>query len=229
MFKPLLAKIEALEEQLAGLQQASVDHLQSLDEVMEETPEPLTAPRVGEWLSCWLAPMLALLVAHGLIIIVYDLNTLFLRLVSLLIPLPFAYALSARARRPRWVLTLMALGLSIPAVLGMSAVTGMVDSVPVLPANAREWREFLEYAASISLSFTTGLIVGGISRDRRRRNLRRADGLAATLARIVTNGAEQTDRFQSAVKKFNDLGGALTAAATIAASVYTGLQGVIGK
>jgi hypothetical protein len=31
------------------------------------------------------------------------------------------------------------------------------------------------------------------------------------------------------VKKFNDLGGTLTAAGTTLAAVYAGLQGVIGK
>ncbi len=37
----------------------------------------------------------------------------------------------------------------------MSAAVAVTDGTPVLPANAREWREFGFYAASIFLSFTT--------------------------------------------------------------------------
>ncbi len=73
------------------------------------------------------------------------------------------------------------------------------------------------------------LIIGGMVWNRSRAQARETAGLALALARLVSNGAERTVQFPSVLRKFNDLGGTLTAAATTVASVYAGLQGVIGK
>jgi len=233
LFKPLLARIEALERQVAG-QDAVVTELRRAPDradigmdVSGLEDEPEVFPGVAQWLSNWLAPLALLLLAHGLIVIVYDLNTIYLRVVSLLIPLPFSVLLVSHQRHPRWLLALMTIGLAGLAVFGMSALTALVDGTPVLPSGLREWREFIEYAASIGLSFVTGLIIGGMSRQRTR--AQRTAGLSVALARLVSNGAEKTEQFQAVVKKFNDLGGTLTAAGTTLAAVYAGLQGVIGK
>lgn len=233
LFKPLLARIEALEKQVAEHDVAAAELRRASDRAdiavdgsgLEEEPE--VVPGGAQWLGYWLAPLALLLLAHGLIVIVYDLNTIYLRVVSLLIPLPFGVLLAARQPHPRWLLALMTISLAGLAVLGMSALTALVDGTPVLPSGLREWREFIEYAASIGLSFVSGLIIGGMSRQRAR--ALRTAGLSVALARLVSNGAEKTEQFQAVVKKFNDLGGTLTAAGTTLAAVYAGLQGVIGK
>jgi hypothetical protein len=233
LFKPLLARIDALEKQVAAQDEVVTElgKMPASTEAGKDMPsleeEPEVFPRIAEWLSNWLAPLALLLLAHGLIVIVYDLNAIYLRVVSLLIPLPFGMLLASRQRCPRWSLALMAIGLSGLAVLGMSLLTSLVDHTPILPSGLREWREFLEYAASIALSFVTGLIIGGMSRQRAR--VQRAVGLSVALAKLVSNGAEKTEQFQAVVRKFNDLGGTLTAAGTTLAAVYAGLQGVIGK
>lgn len=233
LFKPLLARIDALEKQVV----AQGEVVDALGKAPAQTAagecesgredEPAVFPGIAEWLSNWLAPLALLLLAHGLIVIVYDLNTIYLRVMSLLIPLPFGMLLASRQRCPRWLLALMAIMLSGLAVLGMSLVISLVDGTPILPSGPREWREFIEYAASIGLSFVTGLIIGGMSRQKAR--VQQAAGLSLALARLVSNGAEKTEQFQAAVKKFNDLGGTLTAAGTTLAAVYAGLQGVVGK
>lgn len=233
LFKPLLARIEALEKQVAEHDAAATELRRASDRAdiavdgsgLEE--EPGVVPGSAQWLGNWLAPLALLLLAHGLIVIVYDLNTIYLRVVSLLIPLPFGVLLAARQPHLRWLLALMTISLAGLAVLGMSALTALVDGTPVLPSGLREWREFIEYAASIGLSFVSGLIIGGMSRQRAR--ALRTAGLSVALARLVSNGAEKTEQFQAVVKKFNDLGGTLTAAGTTLAAVYAGLQGVIGK
>lgn len=233
LFKPLLARIEALEKQVVALDAAATESRRAPDRADTKADgsgfedEPEVFPGVAQWLCNWLAPLALLLLAHGLIVIVYDLNTIYLRVVSLLIPLPFGVLLASRQRHPRWPLALMAISLAGLAVLGMSALTALVDGTPVLPSGLREWREFIEYAASIGLSFVTGLIIGGMSRQRTR--AQRTAGLSVALARLVSNGAEKTEQFQAVVKKFNDLGGTLTAAGTTLAAVHAGLQGVIGK
>lgn len=233
LFKPLLERIEALEKQLA-VQDLVVTELRNTatssgtaEDGSIPEGEPEVYPGMAEWLSNWLVPLALLLLAHGLIVIVYDLNTIYLRVVSLLIPLPFGMLLVSRWRRPRWLLALMAISLSGLAVLGMSALTSLVDGTPILPSGLLEWREFLEYAASIGLSLVTGLIIGRMSRQRAQ--AQRAAGLSVALAHLVSNGAEKTEQFQAVVRKFNDLGGTLTAAGTTLAAIYAGLQGVIGK
>lgn len=233
LFKPLLARIEALEKRVAEHDAAATELRSASDRAdiavdgSSFDDEPEVFPGRAQWLGNWLAPLALLLLAHGLIVIVYDLNTIYLRVVSLLIPLPFGMLLASRQRHRRWLLALMTISLAGLAVLGMSALTALVDGTPVLPSGLREWREFIEYAASIGLSFVSGLIIGGMSRQRAR--ALQTAGLSVALARLVSNGAEKTEQFQALVKKFNDLGGTLTAAGTTLAAVYAGLQGVIGK
>ena len=239
LVKSLRERIESLEQRVAapgtllaqgGQQPEEVASGSSFDVLPPPEEEEIPVlPNTREWLSRWLLPLVLLLVAHGLITVVYDLNTLYLRIVSLLIPLPFGLLMTAGACRSSLVQACAGISLALLAVLGMSGVTAWVDGTAVLPHGAREWREFIEYAASIGLSYTTGMLVGQISRWRKRAAAFREADLAVALARLVRSGGEHTEQFQAAVQKFNELGGALTAAATTVLSVYTGLKGVIGN
>lgn len=232
LFKPLMARIDVLEKQ-AAVREAALTKLQGAavetgeSDVAAHEEERAVMPGITDWLRNWLLPLALLLLAHALIVVIYDLNVLYLRLVSLLVPLPFGLLLVSRARRPSWLLAALAVSLAGLAVIGMSALNAQIDGTPILPVGLREWREFLEYAASIGLSYVTGIVVGGMSR--RRAQVQRVAGLPVALAHLVSSGAEKTEQFQTVVKKFNDLGGTLTAAATTAAAIYAGLQGVIGK
>lgn len=241
LFKPLLQRIGGLEERLSAqeqclkqLEQAVRSGVVGEGDAAASAPtqtedEPVSYPVPAMILLCWMAPLALLLAAHGLITFVYDLNTLFLRIVSLLIPLPFALLLVARERRPAWLLAVMAVSLSLVGVLAMSGMTAMVDGTPILPVGLREWREFVEYAASISFSYVTGLIVGQLARTRTRAHTRQSAGMSLALAHLVSAGTARTEQIQVAAKKFHDLGSSLTAAATTAAAIFTGLQGVVGK
>lgn len=241
LFKPLLEKIATLEERLKNLPevealaarvQALEARLSGSDSLPEPSSEaqddPTAARRLGEWGALWGVPLLLLLGAHALITIVYDLNTLYLRVVSLLIPLPFGFVLTALRRRHFGFALLAAFGMAALAVLGMSAMTGVADNTPVWPENVREWREFVEYAASVGFSYTTGMLLGGVLRRRRQAELEESrQSLAFKLARLLSE--ENADKLHARVRKLNDLSGSLTAAATTVASIYTGLQGVLGK
>ena len=174
-------------------------------------------------------PLALLIAAHGLITVFYDLNTLYLRIVSLLIPLPFGLLLVAQERRPRLLLIAMAISLSGIAVLAMSGVTSMVDGTRVLPVGLREWREFFEYAMSIALSYTSSMIVGRMARLKARAQARQASGASLALARLISSGAAKTEQIQSSANTFHDFGSSITAAATTAASIYAGLQGFVNK
>ncbi len=239
LFKSLLERIESLEQQVAAQGALLAEGGLRSEEVASGSPfhivpppeeeEIPVLPNIREWLSRWLLPLVLLLAAHGLITVVYDLNTLYLRIVSLLIPLPFGVLMTARACRSSLIQVCAVISLALLAVFGMSGVMAWVDGTPLLPHGAREWREMIEYVASIGLSYTTGMLIGGMSRQRKRAATFREAGMAVALARLVKSGGEHTEQFQAVVRKFNELGGALTAAATTLLSVYTGLKGVIGS
>jgi hypothetical protein len=173
-------------------------------------------------------PLVLLLSAHFLITIVYDLNTIYLRVVSLLIPLPFGFFLMERGRVgvPRVVIATALVALA--GVFGMSAVTAMVDKVDLLPRDLREWRELFEYASSIAFSFATGMVLGAMIRLRRFSESRETEtGLALRLARILSSSKDNVDKLQALAKRIDNVGGSLTAAATTVASVYAGLHGLV--
>ena len=138
-----------------------------------------------------------------MITVVYDLNVVYLRLISMLLPLPFGFWLfrdEPRTLLPWFVGTAF---LAVASVMGMSAIIGMVDAHPLLPRNAFEWREVLEYSASIAFSFLTGML---ISR--------------------VTGGKVDSDNLHALSTNFKTVGGSIAAILTTIVSIYTGLKGV---
>lgn len=229
LIKPLLEKIEALEQQLRELAEST----DAAAAVSEEAAAPALPPAPygtrTDWVLLWLAPLLLLLAVHATITVIFDLNTLYLRLVSLLIPLPFALLLMRRERLfPFWLGAGFAM--AVLAVLGMSGVIGLVDQVPVLPRDAREWREFAEYAASIGFSYATGLVLGRMRRQRQETLApEAAGGLTVKVVNLLSTGKVRAGQLQATVKKVQEVRGTLTALSTAALSVYTGLQGFFGR
>jgi len=101
----------------------------------------------------------ALLLAHFLIIIHYDLPLIWLHIASLILPLLFGFLY--RQRTTEYLLSDLTVGfvLAIAAIFAMSAIVAKVDKVPVLPIDMYGWREFVEYGASIALSFFAGAVL----------------------------------------------------------------------
>ena len=104
----------------------------------------------------WLIlPILLLIAAHEIIIALLDLHPWILRLVSILIPLPFAWRRLPTVAGTLWAALLIAAA----GVFGMLVTTSLVDHVPVLPQGLREWAETLQYMASIGLAYLVGSLV----------------------------------------------------------------------
>ena len=101
----------------------------------------------------------ALLLAHFLIIIHYDLSLIWLRIASLILPLLFGFLY--RQRTTEYLFSDLTVGfvLAVAAIFAMSAIVAKVDKVPVLPIDMYGWREFVEYGASIALSFFAGAVL----------------------------------------------------------------------
>jgi hypothetical protein len=167
-----------------------------------------------------------LLAAHVLLLFVYDVKPLYLRIASVLIPLPFGFALLVW-HPGRFALSAAAgvLG-AVLAVTGMLAVTAHIDGVPMLPQDVREAKEILEYVASIALAFASGLLLG---RWRYRRVAGRPSRLVLFLVQLFTVRDEGELAVLRVANRVQKLVSSLTPVATMAASLYAGVKAVIGE
>ena len=150
---------------------------------------------------------------HWLLLFVYDAPPMLLRVVTLAVPL----ALGARASRmvdgslAAHVLASVCCGLA--AVAAMFTVTHLIDSVPLLPQDAREAREALEYSASIALAFLTGYL---LTHSLRRATLR---PVAATAPGALIGYAQ----------RFQQLAGLLSPICAGGLALYSGLKSLAGE
>lgn len=235
LFKPLLARIAELEKKLAGTGAADDPQrrIQELEHQLARARERLEQPPTGmmallvQLLVYLVLPLLLLMAAHWLITIALDTRLVYLRVVSMVLPLLFGLALFVRARHVVAPWFAASAVLAVASVIGMSWITSLVDRTPVLPQNAFEWREYLEYAASISLSFLTGMLLGHLWRSRRERLVGASASLVQRTLQHLVGGQLSPKQLSELVKKLEEYGGSLMAVGTTAMSIYTGLKGVL--
>ena len=235
LFKPLMAKIADLEKQIAELPsvEAYSARIQELESIVQELHEKHAVRSFLTWVRdnffYLVIPLLLLLLAHWLITVVYDTKMIYLRIISMVLPLPFAYGLfknHAHKLMP-WFLGVVLLAVS--SVIGMSWITSLVDHSPVWPQNLFEWKEVLEYSASIAFSFLTGMLLGRMAYESKRNRLK--VNLAKSLIdKTKDHGAvESIETLHGLMKKLQEYGGTIVALGTTAVSIYTGLKGIIGS
>jgi TIR domain len=104
-------------------------------------------------------PVVVLVVFHHLIVNALDLSTVYLRLVSFLVPLPFGVLFHRQVRGAPVVALAVAAVIGIVAIAAMTISEGVNSGRPILPATPFEWRETIEYVASITLSFFAGYLL----------------------------------------------------------------------
>ena len=244
LFKPLQARIEALESSLAEAQAAALADQQRIAELQARLEwsaahSGLGAPDVpatqarSYWVSLLLTllPTLLLLVAaHAVLLFVYDLKPLYLRIASMLIPLPFGFALLLWHPRRMLRSALCGFVMAALAVLAMLQVTAMIDKVPLLPQDLRELREVLEYVLSIGLAFFTGLLLGRLRLQQLQRlQPGRAPGrLMLLVAQLFTTNDKGELGLLQALSRVQKLHAQIAPLAAGAASVYAGVKAVIG-
>ena len=235
LFQPLMKKVADLESQLRALaSQASLEaRIHELESYIEtahqerESQQGILA-KLGDVAQYLILPLFVLLVAHALITVVYDFNLLYLRLISILAPLPFAYTLFAKRSRVVLPWFLGAIVLAASAVIGMSVITSLVDKTPILPQNTVEWKEFIEYSASISFSFLTGMLLGGLAYVRRHQPKGvPVNPWAAAVIAGLGEGKLSPETLQKMMHKVNEFGGTVIALCATAMSIYTGLRAVL--
>jgi len=112
-----------------------------------------------EPLAAMAVTFILLVAAHYIIIVEYNLPLVFLRVVSIAVPLAFGLLCRESERYPLALEFACGVVVAVLSILVMSKVVGKLDNVPVLPRNLYEWEEFAEYGASIAFGFFTGVIV----------------------------------------------------------------------
>jgi hypothetical protein len=182
-----------------------------------------------------IVPIVMLVAAHFLIIVVLDLSPFYLRFASMVIPLPFGFVLLWLSHHGvRWsVFDGILIGLI--SVVAMLTVVAFVDRVPILPETFRDWRETLEYVASIALANITGSVIALLARRMLPRTLDATGApspIAMTMARIIGRHVGEQALRRRAQKIQDNFGTIATAAAALGAgagSIYTGIRALMGS
>ena len=99
------------------------------------------------------------LLAHYILVVVLDLSTLYLRIASIVVPLISAILLYRNSRPTVAVAAFVALATAVIAVAGMALAVGLSFGHSILPATRYEWRETIEYLASIGGAFFVGYLL----------------------------------------------------------------------
>jgi len=223
LFKPLLEKITHLEEKLAAVAAPTSheDRIKELQEQLDHALERLNPVRTGPLVllgqlgTYLLFPLGLLLLSHWLITIVLDTQLIYLRVISIALPLPFGLMLFAKrshALLPWFAGTVF---LAVASVIGMGWITSLVDQTPVLPQSAFEWREYLES--------------GGVLRSRKNQHGKLRETVFKRLIAHLVGGNLSPQQLAGLIKKLEELGSSLVAIGTTAMSVYTGLKAVMGS
>lgn len=230
LVRPLLSEVHELSLELDKLQRRS----QQLDAQIARRERPIAT--YGSYLVFQvIVPVLLLIAAHALIIIFLDLSPLYLRIASIVIPLPFGVAAVALSKMEWRSVSAIALFVGVVSVGLMLTIVGIVDKVPIIPESWRDWREFAEYAMSVALAYLTGaLIAGAVPRmissaihDDNRPNafaIRSAAFLGGNVSKASVH--RRARRIQELIQTAGPLGGVV---ATAAGSAFTGLKSVLGS
>jgi hypothetical protein len=226
--RPVMLEIQQIVSELDGLQ----NRLDRANTRLERTRSPVRYVLVRALIYV-LAPVLLLVAAHIFITITLNVTPLYLRLASVVIPLPFGLLLYAREKVGIGTFLVGVLTASL-AVLGMLTVTGINDNVPILPTSWIEWREVMEYIASIALAYVTGNLLGSLIFDVLPKTMSHggkpnpvAYRIAGILGRHV--GEDQLRRRARTIQDLLRAAGPLIGiAASAGASIYAGLKGIFG-
>ena len=240
-FKPLISRIVALEEKLSRFDEQEKRWTETesatvptpvptstntyQNQVLEAIPtEPLG---VKQWFFTLLVPLALLLLGHLLITQLWDAREWVLYAVSIAIPLIPGYLLTRRYACGLAPAIFTGFTLAVTAVLGMSAITSLLDASPLLPHNTHEWKELANFWLSIGMSYTAGAILGQVLHSRAKAR--------ASMLKLLENPAlakslgVQTESVQLAMERLDSIAKTALALSASAASVYSGLGRFIGN
>ena len=231
LFKPMMAKVAELEKQLEETpnQQAYEERITKLEGLLQESESAVPSRRgfreiFFDTIIFIFIPLLLLLTAHALITVVFDTKMVYLRIISICLPLPFGYFLFKRVHHNIFPWFLAILFLAIASVIGMSGITSLVDKSPIWPQNLFEWRESLAYSASIAFSFLTGMLIGKITYTSKKSKSAAENPWVMAVVAALGEDKLSPAALKHLVKNLHKYAGIAFAAVSTSVSVYTGLK-----
>lgn len=175
----------------------------------------------SEWLLISVAVTCASIVfSHWLLLFIFNSNTIFLRVLTILIPIIIG-SIGAYFSRARF-LSLVTSGLlvGVMSVAGMLGVTAWIDGVEWLPTSSRDQKEAVEYVLAIWLGFSTGYFVfRAINSIRAQQNLERQ--VIGNTRQLPNGDASQR---QAIFERLEGLVTTLSAMGSAATALYSGLK-----
>ena len=159
--RPLRQKIEELTTRIEELESAPPAATASGEAALPDAGEPTLASVALPTLSrpaAVLCTFLTLVLAHFVIIVQFDLSLIYLRILSIVLPMMFGFLYQEHQGRYLTIGFLVGVGIAVASILAMSAAVAKLDNVPILPHDAAGWREFAEYSTSIAFGFFTGIL-----------------------------------------------------------------------
>jgi hypothetical protein len=193
-------------------------------------------PTLPAWFSILLT-IVVLLVAHFIIIIWLDVSLIYLRVLSIALPLVIGFLY--RKALDRWLFWDLGTGfiIAVVSILLMSWVVSLTDNVPILPQDKQGWIEYAEYAASIAFGFFTGCAIRHglmVTRSPSPKVGFVVEFISRFIAKKLKKGGDDEDdtpkdEIDVKVKKLESLISGAIAAGSVAVSAYTGLTGLLGK
>jgi hypothetical protein len=227
--RPVILEIQEIVSELDGLQR----ELDRVDASLARIRFPFRY-FTKHTIAYVLAPVVLLVAAHIVVTIKLDVAPLYLRLASVIIPLPFGLALYARQKigfRGAFLVGVVTAGIAVTCML---TVTGFNDNVPIVPGPWVEWREVIEYIASIALAFETGNIFGLLIFDVLPKTMTeggKPNAVAYKIAGLLGQhvGEEQLRRRARSIQRLLTTAGPLVGVVvTAGGSIYTGLKSILG-
>lgn len=218
-------RVEELEAELAELREQGPAAAPPVEEEPEKPPGIID--RVAVYI---LLPTLALVGAHYLLVVKFDVHLIWLRTASIVLPALFGFLLE-RKISPRWFVALgFGVVVGLVAVFGMSTMIHFTDGDPILPDSAISWRETLEYATSIALGYLLGALLAFAAEPLTATKRIRRGGPVAKLANFMAThvtgkkgGLPVEVRVQRMIKIIQ----IAASASTAVGAVYTGFKGIL--
>ena len=163
LVKPLLQKIDELTKRVEELESAPAVSASEAGAKPDMTG--VVGPLINSGLPTLPRPVavlgtfVTLVLAHFIIIVQFDLSLIFLRIVSIVVPVTFGFLYQEHVKRYLPIAFVVGVGIAVVSILAMSAIVAKLDNVPMLPHDRAGWREFAEYSASIAFGFFTGVLI----------------------------------------------------------------------
>lgn len=224
-------RIAALEQELAALKAEKADLVPVEVEIEEPTPVPTresSAAFTKALLQVLFPALVLLLLAHGLLLFTFDVKPLYLRLATIVIPMPFGFLLAMHHPGRLGASTAAGFVTAILAVFGMLAITAIIDKVPLLPQDARDWRETAEYVLSIGLAFSSGFMAGEFLPALRRQQEKPPNRVVMMISRAMVRNEDGKVNIVKTAEKINKIAKTAGPAITGAASFYAGVKSFLG-